>query len=249
MKKILAIWNKNGYNYLKFKILCWNIADLLVLYWVTHILIIWHFVAVEWGSWSLETIKTKQACNMINCIQDKTRVYLIWKLIHTQFLFSWYYFLDVYNTRWVKSWGSTRLIDNINISNLTWYSDELVEPESGQNPTPQTKAKFDCLKLSNEESPWKIRMQFNPEDQQVYLKAELEVSWESWGSSYCWDLGWIGCHQMLHHVIVNNCLKMNENKNDKKTTCLQSQLLCWTWDGTSCRALWTSYWACCWICS
>ncbi len=38
----------------------------------------------------------------------------------------------------------------------TWYHDEPVEPESGQNPTSQTMAKFACFKLLSEDIPYRI---------------------------------------------------------------------------------------------
>ncbi len=38
-----------------------------------------------------------------------------------------------------------------------WYSDELVEPESGHILTTHIEAKFDCLKLSIEDHLWGIR--------------------------------------------------------------------------------------------
>ncbi len=53
------------------------------------------------------------------------------------------------------------------------------------------------------------------EYQQAHLKAELEMSWECWRSSYLLDLNWIGCIQMAKPCHGQQIFKVAKKKVEK----------------------------------
>ncbi len=161
-------------------------------------------------------------------------------------LLPWYYFLDVFNARWIQTCGSTSLTPFQHINFDTLCSKKPVEPESGWYPTTLKKTKFDCLKTSIKDFP--CRQMVTPSHgHSVYSApscwlshAESKYSAEKWrqlqwGSNWSQELALANGNR--HWVLENIFYWLNWKMSGKQVASnkLASWLdLNWTFHGSSC---------------